>query len=122
MEANHLSQESIPLFSASLFCFAGLIGTIILIFKSFKEKFKCHIKTVLGGIVLGIVNYFSLFYLIKALQYNGLESSTLFTINNVAIVMVSSLVGLLLFKESISNKNWIGIGLAVVSILLVTMT
>jgi uncharacterized membrane protein len=50
----------------------------------------------------------------------GNESSTLFTINNVGIVMLSTLVGLLVFKEHISRKNWIGIGLAIVSIILVT--
>ncbi|MEQ8422363.1 MAG: EamA/RhaT family transporter, partial [Arenibacter algicola] len=40
-------------------------------------------------------------------------------INNVAIVMFSTLLGVVLFKERISIKNWMGITLAIISILLV---
>jgi uncharacterized membrane protein len=52
---------------------------------------------------------------------DGFESSTLFTINNVGIVAFSTLIGLLIFKETISKKNWIGIGVAIISIVLVTL-
>jgi 1-deoxy-D-xylulose-5-phosphate synthase len=53
------------------------------------------------GILLGIVNYCSIYFLLKALRVDGFESST---INNVVIVAVSTLVGLVLFKEKISNR------------------
>ncbi|MFT4646302.1 MAG: drug/metabolite transporter (DMT)-like permease, partial [Planctomycetota bacterium] len=43
------------------------------------------------------------------------------TINNVAIVIVSTLVGLLLFKEKFSLKNKIGVALAILGIVLVTV-
>ena len=62
-----------------------------------------------------------MYFLLKALRVDGYESSAIFTINNVAIVAVSCLTGLLLFKEVISSKNWIGIGLALISIILVTL-
>ena len=55
------------------------------------------------------------------MQVDGFESSVLFTINNVAIVIVSTLVGLLVFKEHFSNKNKIGVFLAIVGIILVTI-
>jgi multidrug transporter EmrE-like cation transporter len=50
-----------------------------------------------------------------------LESSTLFTINNVGIVTLSTVVGLVLFKENMSTKNWLGIGIAIIAIILVTL-
>ena len=59
--------------------------------------------------------------LLKALQFEGFESSTIFTVNNVAIVMLSTLIGLSFFKEKLIAKNWIGIGLAIISIALVTL-
>ena len=111
-------DDKIPLFSATIFAIAGIIGIVILSFKS-KSHFK--IKSIPFGVALGIVNYCSIYFLLKALRVDGFESSTLFTINNVAIVAVSTLVGLLLFKEKISTKNWIGIGIAMISILLVTL-
>jgi multidrug transporter EmrE-like cation transporter len=77
-------------------------------------------KSILGGIVLGIPNYFSLYFLIKMLDSEVFESSTIFTIHNVAIVMVSTLVGIVFFKEKISFRNGIGIALALTAIFLVT--
>jgi len=49
-----------------------------------------------------------------------MESSSIFTVNNVAIVMLSTLLGIILFKERLLLKNWIGIIIALVSIFLVT--
>ncbi len=70
---------------------------------------------------MGVPNYYSIVFLIKALQTDGFESSTLFTLNNVAIVIVSSIVGLILFKEQFSIKNKIGVSLAILGIILVTL-
>ena len=85
------------------------------------KSIKLEFKSIYGGIALGIVNYYSIYFLLKALQYEGTESSTIFTVNNVAIVMLSTLIGLVLFRETIYTKNWIGIVLAVVSIALVML-
>lgn len=120
VETTYLPEGGIPIFSATIFAFAFIIGTSLVIIKSIKSPFKLPFKTVIGGSVLGVVNYFSIYYLLKALNYEGLESSTLFTVNNVAIVMLSTLLGLLLFKERISKMNWLGIGLAIISIVIVT--
>ncbi|MGY8910183.1 MAG: EamA/RhaT family transporter, partial [Flavobacteriales bacterium] len=72
-------------------------------------------------IALGIPNYFSIVFLIKALQTEGFESSTLFTINNVGTVILSTLVGILIFKEQFSIKNKIGVTLAIVGIVIVAL-
>lgn len=122
IETTYLAENGIPIFSATIFAFAFVIGSTILIVKAFKKPFKFPFKTILGGSILGIVNYCSIYYLLKALNHESLESSTLFTVNNVAIVMVSTLLGLWIFKEKISNKNWIGIFLAIISIVIVTLS
>ena len=63
----------------------------------------------------------SIYFLLKALDHETMESSTIFTVNNVAVVMLSGLVGFLLFKEKLSPKNWLGVIMAILSILLVTL-
>lgn len=73
----------------------------------------------MGGIVLGIPNYFSIYFLVMALRNPDFESSTLFTLNNVAIVTLSTLLGIALFRERLIKHNWIGLALAVISIILV---
>ena len=120
LETTYVSKNGIPIFSATIFGCAAIIGSIILMYKILRKNYKFNIKNTIGGAILGVINYYSIYFLLKALQFEGLESSTLFTVNNVAIVMVSTLIGLLLFKETITKKNWIGISLAIISILLVT--
>lgn len=120
LETKYVEKDGIPIFSATIFAIAGIIGVLILGYRSIKKPFQFEIKNVIGGAILGTINYCSIYFLLKALQYDGLESSRLFTVNNVGVVMLTTIIGLLLFKEGISKKNWIGIGLAIVSIILVT--
>ncbi len=111
-------DDNIPLFSAIIFGSAFIIGVLFVIFKN--EKY--NLKAIPLGIILGAINYASVYFLLKALRIDSLESSDIFTLNNVAIVALSSLVGLLIFKEHISKQNWIGISLPIISIILVTLS
>ncbi|THV59720.1 EamA/RhaT family transporter [Flagellimonas alvinocaridis] len=120
-EEQHLTSQEIPLFSSMVFGCAALTGFIFIGFKAFKNPLRINLKNVLGGIALGVPNYFSIFFLIRALRSDMLESAALFTLNNVAIVMFSTLVGILMFKERLSMKNWSGVVLAVLSIILVAL-
>lgn len=119
METNFVAKQDVPLFSATIFAFAGGTGILVLGYKISKGTTKLALKNILAGIVLGIPNYFSIYFLIQALRTEEIESATIFTINNVAILLVSTLLGILLFRERLIPKNWIGIGLAIISILLV---
>ena len=119
LESSYVSETDVGLFSSTIFATAGLIGSIILIGQAFMGKLKISLKNILGGIALGIPNYFSIYFLVLALRTKGFDSSTIFTMNHVAIVTISTLVGILLFREKLITKNWIGLGLAILSIILV---
>lgn len=119
LETNYVSETDVGLFSSTIFATAGLIGTVILIVQGFMGKLKVSYKNVLGGIALGIPNYFSIYFLVMALRSEGFDSSTIFTMNHVSIVAISTLVGIVLFREKLLPKNWIGLGLAILSIILV---
>lgn len=122
MQEVHIEEAEFPLFSATVFLAAATTGILFILVKSSKKPLKVNFRNILGGIALGIPNYYSIYFLMRALQNDTLNSASIFTINNVAIVMFSTLLGILLFKEKISLKNWGGIALAVVSILLVALT
>ena len=114
-------DDKIALFSSLIFGVAFIIGCTILTYQYIHSKRKINFKIIPFGVSLGIVNYASIYFLLKALRIDSLESSSLFTINNVAIVTFTTLIGLLLFKEYISKTNWIGILLAIISIVTVTL-
>jgi uncharacterized membrane protein len=120
---NHFAPKgNIPLFLSSIFGIAAIIGFSLFTYKSITTKKRFQLKSIPFGILLGVVNYGSMYFLLLALRVENTESSTIFTINNIAILALSTLVGLILFKENISKKNWIGIILAFIAILLVTLS
>lgn len=117
----YLDDATYPIFSSTVFGAAAISGFVFIGFKSIKNPLKINLKNVLGGICLGIPNYFSIFFLLRALNSQTFNSSSVFTINNVAIVLFSTLLGILLFQEKLSSRNWLGVLLAVLSIVLVAL-
>ena len=120
LENTYVPDSEISLFSANTFLFACLTGSLVFGYRALSGRAKFSWKDILGGFLLGIPNYFSIYFFILALRIDGLDSSSIFIINNVSIVLLSTLLGIVCFKERISPKNWIGIGIAILSILLIT--
>lgn len=121
LEDAYVANNDVPLFSAIIFLAAAIIGFIIIIIQVMSGSFKFEFKNVIAGICLGVPNYFSIYFLVKTLRSDILESSGIFAINNVSIVTLSTFVGIFLFKEKLIKKNWIGIGLAILSIILISI-
>jgi len=103
------------------FAAAATFGTIVLLFQK-KSIQRINVKTVGAGLLLGIPNYFSIYFVIKSLQFKSLDSSAIIPINNIGILVVVTLYGFVIFQEKLSIKNKIGIGLAAVSILLLLIS
>ncbi|MBP9194145.1 MAG: hypothetical protein KBF57_05640 [Saprospiraceae bacterium] len=108
------------LFTASLFFFAGLSGLLFVIVQDFKTGSSWKKKDILAGICLGIPNFFSI-YLIVVLLSDGWQGSILFPMLNVAIILMTTLVGLLIFKEDFSRNRKAGIILAIFAIILLSL-
>lgn len=122
IEGKYLNTDQLPIFLTTVFGTAGSIGLLIVGSQVLRNRFTFDFKNILAGICLGIPNYGSMYFLVKALRNDTFDSSTIFTINNLGVVMISTLVGITLFAEKLLLKNWIGIALAVISILLVSLS
>jgi drug/metabolite transporter (DMT)-like permease len=81
-----------------------------------RGQFKISGKDVLGGILLGIPNFFSIFLLLKMLN-QGWNGSLMYPMVNVTVLLLSTIVAVIAFHEKLNRINWIGIGLASASIL-----
>lgn len=114
-----LEPGSMAIFSGVLFSFAFFWGLIFSGRHFMIEKKRPQFKDFLGGIALGVPNYGSIYFLLKALDESGMPSASIYPINNVAIVGLSAIMGLLLFKEHLSNLNILGLICGVLSILLI---
>ena len=122
LEERFVSENDVPIFSATIFGTASVIGIVVIMVQLGRGKFKLEIRNIIGGFVLGITNYFSVYFLVHALRSELFDSSGIFTINNVAIVTMSTLIGIALFKEKLLLKNWVGIILAVISIFMIAIS
>ncbi len=119
MEGTLVSKSELSLFSALVFASAAFSGLVFVGLRIPRHPLRFNGRNLLGGIALGVPNFFSIYFLLRALGSKTLNSASVFTLNNVAIVMFSTLLGIVLFREKISRKNWAGIALAVISIILV---
>ena len=115
-----VTATDISLFSSLTFLAAFCIGCLLFLYQLSQKKIIFHYKNILGGIILGIPNYFSLYFLIHSLQDTVFQSATLFTIINIGVILLTTLFGLFLFKEKLRKHNYIGIILAILALYLVT--
>jgi drug/metabolite transporter (DMT)-like permease len=105
-------------FSVFVFFIAFLLATIFMVTKSKTYTIRFHTPTFLLGILLGLVNFGSLYFIINALNKSNLNSSLVFALVNISIVSLCALIGILFFKEKLSKINLTGIILAILSLCL----
>jgi drug/metabolite transporter (DMT)-like permease len=120
LQYTHLKVHEIAFFSATTFLAAFFFGILVSIIKIIKGTFKFEGKNIIGGLFLGIPNYFSMYFLIKALHNKNIESATVFTLINIGVILLSTFFGIILFKEKLLKQNYLGIALAILAVILVT--
>jgi drug/metabolite transporter (DMT)-like permease len=121
-ETYTLGENGMQPFISWIFITAFIVGIIAFGVRFFKSGTLPQKKALLGGIALGIPNYFSVFFLIKSLSIKTIQSSVVFPVNNMSIVAVSALAGIFLFNEKITKINLIGILLCIVAIALIAFS
>lgn len=104
------------LFSAIAFGLAGSLGLSILIIRYIRGSAKFEFKNIVAGIILGIPNYFSIYLLLRSYETTGWDDSTVLAITNVSIVLLSSIIGFVAFKESTTRQKIIGLISAILAI------
>ncbi|MFT4644960.1 MAG: drug/metabolite transporter (DMT)-like permease [Planctomycetota bacterium] len=119
---NYFVDGGDEMFVLVTFMSAFSFGLIAAIIKMLKEKTNHFTpKTILAGIMLGIPNYFSIYMLFKALSVKSWEDSFVFPVNNIGIVILSTVFAVVIFKEKLNKLNLIGLALAVISILVLNL-
>lgn len=68
------------------------------------------------GVVLGVVNYGTVRFFLKAIQ--ELSGTLVFPVNSISLVIGGALLGVLVWRERLSNKNLAGLALAAAALVL----
>lgn len=100
-----------------------LIGSIagsalVLIWKSVNGTLNWNRNSVLAAIPLGLPNFFSFYFLLKALDAYQNNAAVVLTMYNLSVILLSAVAAYVFFKERLSQRQWIGLGLGCVGIAL----
>ena len=105
-----------------IFTSAALTGLAVLAFKLINGTLKLSPKSIIAGILMGIPNYFSYLFLMKALANPSMKSSVVFPVSNLGVVAVVTASGILIFKEKLSRVNLLGLVFAAIAITFITLS
>jgi drug/metabolite transporter (DMT)-like permease len=116
--------ENIPFTSSLLIVFviAFTISIIYLLYQVVVNRLKLTILNLVCGWILGIANFGNIVFYLKAHQTLSSQPSVVFSSMNIGVILVGSAVGIILFKEKLSRLNYAGIILALISILILTLS
>tara|TARA_B100001758_G_C18333818_1_gene570406 strand:+ start:213 stop:1052 length:840 start_codon:yes stop_codon:yes gene_type:complete len=107
------SSNDFNLFIITIFLSAFIIGTLKLIHK----RYKFTLKNLFAGVILGIPNYFSIYFVLLALE--NLGAIYVFPILNIGVVLFSAIISWMFYQEKMSTTNWTGVLLACLAIMII---
>ncbi len=102
---------------STLLFFGAFLSGLIIIAINPKLLRNFDFRSALGGVLLGTANFFSLIAMFRAIDFYHGKTALFFTMNNVGVVLLSTLVGLA-FKEKITAKGYFGLALAIFALIL----
>ncbi len=111
-----LPDHQEALFPIVIFFSAGALGIIILI----TRREKLQVKALPWGLLLGIINYFSIYFLVKTLTKLHNDGAVVFPLLNLGIILFSSIASVALFRERLTRLNAFGLLLALITIVLLS--
>jgi drug/metabolite transporter (DMT)-like permease len=113
------SGNTIP-FTLTILVGSIIFGGIVLIIRILKGKEKMELKSLWAAIPLGIPNFLSFYFLLKALDVFQNNGAFVLPIYNISVILGSAIIALIFFHEKLSNLNKIGLALAVLAIGLIS--
>lgn len=102
---------------AFIYFVALIFGIIIVVIDIIRGKSKWQWKNSIGGIMLGVINYFSTYCVYNAMRY--FDNVVLFPIYNIGVVSLTAIIGWLAFKEKLTWKNYLGLAIAIIAVILI---
>ncbi|MBL7821131.1 MAG: EamA family transporter [Saprospiraceae bacterium] len=113
-----VNQEFHYTFPTFLFCAAALFGMIGHFIS--KQNLFISKQEAFFGLALGLPNYFSIIFMLKALE-NEWNGVIFFPVLNASVLILSALCGFFLFKDKLTKNQIFAILLSTISILLISL-
>jgi len=106
----------------TVFSMAFLVSVAIVTYLVLAKKTKLQLVNLACGLILGVFNFGNILFYMKAHKALSENPSTVFAAMNLGVIVVGSLVGILVFKEKLSKLNYVGIILALIAVVFITLS
>lgn len=119
-----ISQFTLLPYTTSLFlifCIAFILSLAYILYLVATKRTKLQLVNFMCGGVLGFFNFGNILCYMKAHQAMANNPSTVFAAMNIGVIICGSLIGILIFKEKLSKLNYLGLALALLSIVFITL-
>lgn len=93
-------------------------SALVLVWKSVNGTLNWNRNSVLAAIPLGLPNFFSFYFLLKALDAYQNNAAVVLTMYNLSVILLSAISAYVIFKEQLSKRQWLGLALGCVGIAL----
>lgn len=104
-----------PHFLLYTFGVALILCTVLMLMK----KQRPGKWEILFGLLIGVPNFFSARFLLGALEH--IDAVIVYPVYSVATILVVSLTGVLVFRERLEKRQWIGMGLILIALVLLNI-
>lgn len=121
-ERTYVEKHLSIAFTGFIFSMAACFGLLVLIIEIIRGKQKIQVKNIIGGIVLGLPNFFSILFVFTGLKETQWPVTTFFPVCNMGVMVVTTVLGYFLLKEKLSWLNLAGIVLAIGAIVLISFS
>lgn len=111
------SEETVYMFL--LFLCAAVLTTVLMITETKRTGHKAELRDLAAGICIGIPNYFSSILLLRSLR--SIPAFIVYPVFSSGTIMIVTAAGYYLFHEHLSQRQIIGLGLILVSLVLLNI-
>jgi drug/metabolite transporter (DMT)-like permease len=119
VQAHHLDRMTYHGYLMYAFGFAFLSGLAAWGWKYVRGRTSARKKDIYAGVLLGVNNYGSLYFMIRTIAQPGWESSVVFPTISASVVMLSFLGAFAIFGERASRRKLTALVVGVVAIVLI---
>jgi drug/metabolite transporter (DMT)-like permease len=118
LQTYYLAEASYHSYVMSGFVFALATSIIIGLSKGVFKRGDFHLHDLGAGIFLGLINYLAIYALLKVLALKGWQTSQIFPIYSVGVVVFAALLAAAIFKEKFSRRKMFGLAIGILAVAL----
>ncbi|MBO7467743.1 MAG: hypothetical protein J6T94_08700 [Bacteroidaceae bacterium] len=109
-------DQQLDALAGTIFLMAMLLTLLAILLRSIKQPFRLSWKSVGLGVALGLANLGCTRSVLNGLL--TLDTGTFYPLYNVGIILVTTLIGVLFFKEKLRPIQYVGLVISILAIVL----